>query len=226
MAMRWSDLLFAHWPVDVARLRRLVPSALEIDTYDGAAWLGIVPFCMSGVRPRFVPAVPGFSAFPELNVRTYVVCQGKPGVWFFSLDAARRWAVRLARRFIHLPYYDAAMSCRRRGDAIEYSSVRTHQDAPTAEFAATYGPTGPVYRSQPGSLDSWLTDRFCMYVADGQGRAYRGEIDHGPWPLQRAEAEIRTCQLTRHLGISLGGDPLLHFARRVDAVAWFLEPCD
>src|SRR5262245_10075958 len=104
MAMRWHDLLFAHWPVDPAVLRPLIPASLQIDTYDGQAWIGVVPFRMTGVRPRFVPPLPGLSAFAEINVRTYVTIEQKPGVWFFSLDAANRLAVWAARLSYHLPY--------------------------------------------------------------------------------------------------------------------------
>jgi uncharacterized protein YqjF (DUF2071 family) len=109
MAMTWYDLAFLHWPVPAEQLRPLIPSGLELDTYDGQAWLGIVPFGMSGVRPRCLPVVPWLSKFLELNVRTYVTAEGKPGVWFCSLDAANPVAVRIARKTFNLPYYDAAM---------------------------------------------------------------------------------------------------------------------
>src|SRR5881394_3715955 len=126
MFMRWHDLLFAHWPVEAARLREFVPPGLAIETFDGAAWLGVVPFRMSHVRARCLPPVPGLSAFPELNVRTYVRAEGDgcPGVWFFSLDAASRAAVRAARAVFGLAYMDARMSCRREGESVAYESRR------------------------------------------------------------------------------------------------------
>src|ERR687894_454117 len=138
LSMRWQNLLFMHWPVREDVLRPLIPSALTLDTFDGSAWLGVVPFRMSGVRPRSLPRVPWLSAFPELNVRTYVTAEGKPGIWFFSLDAANPVAVRLARATFRLPYFDAEMSCRLKGDGVRYRSVRTHRGAPRAEFAARY----------------------------------------------------------------------------------------
>src|SRR6266581_4012422 len=139
MAMRWHDLLFSHWPVDVALLRPLIPAELQIDTYDGQAWIGVVPFHMTGVRPRFVPALPGLSTFAEINVRTYVTAGGKPGVWFFSLDAANRIAVRGARWSYNLPYFFARMELQTTSRGIGYASSRR---GGAAHFSATYGPTG------------------------------------------------------------------------------------
>src|ERR687897_7378 len=129
LRMSWRDLLFMHWPVEVEELRPLVPPALSIDTFERSAWLGVVPFDMSGVRPRFLPAVPGLSHFPEINLRTYVTAEGRPGIWFFSLDAHSRLAVRLARVTFRLPYFDAEMSCRVTDDEVHYRSVRTHGGA-------------------------------------------------------------------------------------------------
>lgn len=220
MAQTWHDLLFAHWPVPTAVLRPYVPAALELDTFESQAWLGVVPFRMSGVRPRFLPPVPGLSAFPELNLRTYVTHGEKPGVWFFSLDAANRVAVRVARGAFHLPYFDARMTCTARGETVEYHSERTHRGAPPAVLHGRYGPTGPVELARPGTLDAWLTERYCLYAAR-ERQLWRGEIHHAPWPLQPAEAELDECSMTRLIGSELPAtDPLLHFARRIDVVVW------
>ena len=129
MFMRWHDLLFLHWRVDPALLRPHVPPSLELDTFDGSAWLGVVPFWMSGIRARLTPPIPGLSRFPELNVRTYVTAEGKPGVWFFSLDAANKVAVRAARWTFHLNYLDARMRCDvdAATSEVRYSSFRTHR---------------------------------------------------------------------------------------------------
>ena len=225
MAQVWHDLLFAHWPVSVAQLRPLIPAGLQIDTYEGQAWIGVVPFRMSGIRPRLLPAVPWLSAFPELNVRTYVVADEKPGVWFFSLDAANVVAVAIARRWYLLPYFHARMSCRADGDSIIYSSQRIHRAAPSATFVGQYHPTSDIFHAQKGSLEYWLTERYCLYVADAQQHLYRGEIDHRPWPLQLATATIRENTMTLSLGIQLPEvPPLLHFARRQDVVVWQLAP--
>ncbi len=219
--MRWCDLLFAHWAVDPASLRCLIPPGLDLDLFEGRAYVGAVPFRMEQVTPRRVPAIPGLHAFPELNLRTYVNAGGKAGVWFFSLDAGQKLAVRVARRFFHLPYFDARFDIRNTGDGVEYSAIRTHRRAPQAAFSASYRPIGPVHSSAAGSLDSWLTDRYCLYSADPAGHLYRGEIDHQPWPLQPAAAEIQTNTLGDWLGIEMPAPPhLLQFARSLDVHAW------
>lgn len=233
MAQRWHDLLFAHWPIPVESLRPLVPDILEIDTFDGQAWIGVVPFRMSGVRPRLLPAVPWLSAFPELNVRTYVrfpaAQNDRPGVYFFSLDAANPVAVAIARSTFHLPYFRARMAAQTQGEEVVYRSVRTHTGVPVGELSGVYGPTGPVYAAQPGTLDHWLTERYCLYAVSpfhtqprtGPWRLWRSEIHHGPWPLQPAHAQFEVNTVARSLGLSLGqGAPLLHFARRIDVVVW------
>jgi len=223
MRMRWLDLLFAHWEVDAAVLRGLIPAGLELDLFDGRAWLGAVPFRMEGVTPRGVPEIRGLHAFPEVNLRTYVTAGGKPGVWFFSLDAGQKIAVRVARRFFHLPYFDAAFEIGGSGDGVDYSSVRTHRGAAQAAFSARYRPTGPVFRSVPGTLEHWLTERYCLYSAYGAGRIWRGEIDHEPWPLQLAEAAIEVNTLGDWLGIEMQGLPLtLHFSKSLAVHAWII----
>jgi uncharacterized protein len=224
MRMRWCDLLFAHWEVDAETLRRLIPEGLELDLFDGRGYVGAVPFRMEAVTPRWVPASPGLHAFPELNLRTYVKAGGKPGVWFFSLDAGQKLAVRVARRFFHLPYFDAKFEIRRVGHGVEYSAIRTHLGAPNATFVAKYHPVGAVYGSVAGTLESWLTERYCLYTADGAGRVYRGEIDHQPWPLQPAVAEVQVNSLGDWLGIEMKDQPeTLHFVRSLDVRAWLVE---
>ena len=223
MAMQWHDLLFAHWPVPVEPLRDLVPPALSLDTFERRAWVGVVPFGMSGVRPRGVPPLPWVSAFPELNVRTYVTNGGKPGVFFFSLDAGSPLIVEVARAWYRLPYFRARMSLRLEAERVHYRSTRTDRRASGADFAGRYWPTGDVFRAYPGSLEAWLTERYCLYTVDAAGRAHRAEIHHAPWPLQAAEAEIETNTMVEALGIPLAGPPLLHFASRLEVVAWPLR---
>lgn len=228
MAQSWHDLLFAHWPIPEAEMRDRVPRQLELDTFDGWAWVGVVPFRMSGVRPRWMPSLPWLSAFPELNVRTYVTGpaggETRPGVYFFSLEAANPVAVRAARNLFKLPYFDARMSLIETEHAIRYRSRRTHRGAPPADFAATYRPISHRYRSTPDSLDHWLTERYCLYTLDRAGRVLRGEIHHEPWPLQLAEAAIATNTMAAASGIELPSMmPLLHFARRLDVVVWPLR---
>jgi uncharacterized protein YqjF (DUF2071 family) len=236
MNMRWNTLLFAHWRVDAAALRPLIPPALSLDTFDGSAWIAIVPFTMSHTHPVLAPVnVPRVSDFVELNVRTYVTRDGKPGVWFFSLDAASRFAVRVARRLFFLPYMDAEMECefmptpnpsRQTGGEISYTSRRTHKGEPPAAFEATYGPCGPAWSAQPGSLEYFLTARYCLYAGDAQGHVYRGEVDHADWPLQPAQCDIRINTMTAPISLHLSPTPdHLLYVRQLDVVAWALQKC-
>jgi uncharacterized protein YqjF (DUF2071 family) len=229
--MHWHELLFMHWPVPVQALRPHVPKTLEIETFDGSAWLGVVPFRMSGVRPRLVPPIPGLSAFPELNVRTYVVPKEtgeKPGVWFFSLDATSRLAVRAARLAFSLPYFDANISCHVNGSTntptVHYSSRRTQKRAPPAELDMDYRPAGKVFHAKNGTLDYFLTERYCLYSAVKDGRTYRCEIAHAPWPLQPAKATVRRNTMTRQLDFDVPDDePLLFYTDYLEVVAWTPE---
>ncbi len=221
MRQSWQELLFAHWPLAVQALRSLVPAPLALDTFEGGAWVGIVPFQMREVCPRGVPALPWFSESPELNVRTYVTVQGVPGVYFFSLDAANPLFVALARAFFSLPYFKAAMSIVRHGDTIDYTSQRVRAGDPPAAYQARYRPIAPVVYASPGSLPFWLTERYCLYTVDKRGQVYRVDIHHGPWPLQAAELEIAHDTMARVHGILLPDTaPLLHYAQRQDTLTW------
>jgi uncharacterized protein YqjF (DUF2071 family) len=221
MRQTWDRLLFAHWPVPFDALRPLVPAALELDRFDGEAWLGVVPFLMRNVRPRGLPAVPWLSAFPELNVRTYVTVGGKTGVYFFSLDAGNSLAVAIARRWFHLPYFRARFSVSQTGERTSYHSTRIHSGAPSADLDVAYRPTGSVYASAPGSLDAFLTERYCLYSIDARGRLLRGEIHHQQWPLQPAEAEFRRNTMALAAGLMLPDiAPLLHYADHLEVLVW------
>lgn len=218
----WHDLLFAHWPIHPSAVRHLIPDWLSVHEYGGSTWIGLVPFRMTGVTLRGVPAVPWLSHFPELNLRLYVERDGKPGIWFVSLDAARLAAVLTARRAAHLPYFLATMNVRAEGENVRYSSVRT-SDA-RVDFAGSYGPAGPVFESRPGSLEHFLTERYCLYTQDPRGRRLRMEIHHPPWPLQPAHARFTTNRIAEAQGIQLPDTPpILHFSRRIDVVGWGFE---
>lgn len=224
MTQTWHELLFAHYPISPATLRPLIPSILEIDTYEGEAWVGIVPFRMSNVRPRGIPAVRGLSAFPELNVRTYVKHREQSGVFFFSLDAGNPIAVAIARSIFHLPYFNAQMSCKRVGDTIHYASHRTHRGAPHANYIATYHPIAPITYATRGSLAHWFTERYSLYTVVQAKRLYRGEIHHVQWPLQDAELEITKDTMAHSHGITLPETaPLLHYSQRQDVLIWPLQ---
>ena len=224
MAQTWHDLLFAHWPVDAEKLSVLIPDRLKVDTFEGRGWLAVVPFRMDGVRLRGTPAVPWLSAFHELNVRTYVTHEGKPGVWFFSLDAGNPLAVTIARAWFHLPYFRARMSCAEREGWIQYSSERTHCGAPAGLLMASYRPIGEAFSPQRGTLEHFLTERYCLYTSEGRGRIIRGEIHHPPWQLQAAEAEFSENGMAEAAAVLLPAQaPLLHFAKRQDVVVWWPE---
>ena len=220
MTQTWHDLLFAHWRVPVEALRAVVPSVFPIDTFHGEAWLAVVPFHMSNVGPRLAPSLPWVSAFPELNVRTYVRVDDKPGVYFFSLDASSAAAVAAARALLHLPYFTADMAVAV-GQTIEYRSRRT--SAPAPEFRGSYQPSGPPAAPAPNSLEWFLTERYCLYAIDHLKHPYRLEIHHPPWPLQRATGDIAVNTMSAPIGIALEGPPLLHFSRRQDVVCWLPE---
>jgi uncharacterized protein len=217
----WCDLLFAHWPLPVEVLRALVPAPLRVQEFAGSAWLGVVPFRMRDVMLRGVPALPWISAFAELNVRTYVEHGGKPGVWFLSLDATNPLAVWGGRKLFHLPYERAAIDI---VTAASEFSYRLQRADTRVRFDASYAPASEVYEAQPGTLEHFLTERYCLYARTPSGSVYRTDVHHLPWPLQRARAEIRCNTMAGAHGITLPNDPpLLHFAARVDVAIWAPE---
>ena len=213
-AQTWERLCFLHWRVPEDGLRALVPNALELDTHDGSAWLGITPFRISGLRLRGMLPVPRLSSFLELNVRTYVTYGGKPGIWFFSLDAESRFFAEAARRTYRLPYHHARMSWRTRDEWVDYESERTG-----ARFEGSYRLAGAVAPPERGTLEHFLTERYCLYT-EYEGELHRAEIHHPPWPLQPAEAEVAENTMAP---VALEGDPLAHYSERQDVVIWPLE---
>ena len=219
MRQAWHDLLFAHWPLNPDNLRPLVPAPLELDIYDSRAWVAVTPFHMSDVRMRALPPIPGMSAFPELNVRTYVKFGGVPGVFFFSLDAASRMAVIGARATFFLPYFHAEMRAEVKGESIRYRSRRRNSPA---EFRGSYRPVARPRQREKGSLEHFLTERYCLYAFTPGGKLLRADIHHLPWPLQDAEAEIEVNTMAEAAGIRLPDQPpLLHFAKRLEVLVWW-----
>jgi uncharacterized protein YqjF (DUF2071 family) len=214
-AQTWEDLLFAHWRVDAAELARLLPPEVPPDTHDGTGWLGITPFRLTNLRLRGIPPLPRLSSFPELNVRTYATVDGKPGIWFFTLDAASQLAVEAAKRTYKLPYHRSRMSAERHGSFVHYESSRAN-----AAFSARYRGEGDLFTAEEETLEYFLTERYCLYTADG-GRLYRAEIHHPPWRLQRGEAHI---DLNTMSPLPLPDEePHLLFSPRQDVVVWSLE---
>jgi uncharacterized protein YqjF (DUF2071 family) len=224
IGQRWSDLLFMHWPVATDVLRPLVPRALALDLHAQTAWVSVTPFYLSDLRARGTPALPWVSEFPEVNVRTYVTVDGRPGVFFFSLDAGSKLAVLGARTLFHLPYYDANMHIRACADgSLDYQSRRTQGDL-TAQLRLTYAPNGSMAQTDKHSLDHWLSERYCLYATDHRGRVYRTDIHHLPWPLQPARVEIEENTMAAAAGISVPPEPQrTAFARQLDVLIWSPE---
>lgn len=225
MRQVWSDLLFAHWPAPVSQLEALLPAGLTLDTWEGEAWVGVVPFRMPYLSIRGLPDVPPFMRLLEINVRTYVRVGDKPGVYFFSLDADNPIAVEVARRWYSLPYLNARFNCDFAQDHVRYEVMRVDQRAAPGAFSAIYRPTGDAEQAAPDSLADWLTARYALYTSNRRGRILRGDITHQPWKLAPAEAEIEVNTLAQSHGITLADTaPLLHFATRLDVLAWSVTP--
>lgn len=218
MGQSWESLLFAHWRVPLEDLRPHIPRELEVELHDGSAWLGITPFRVTGLRSRGTVPLPGVSSFRELNVRTYVRTRAeKPGIWFFSLDATSRLAVRAARSQYKLPYFDARIALDRGEGWTDVECARLSERGKV--FSGRYRPAGEAFMPAPGSLEEFLTERYCLYASEGE-LLFRADIHHTPWVLRPAEAEI---ELTSIAPFELRGEPLCHVAERQDVVIWPLE---
>jgi uncharacterized protein YqjF (DUF2071 family) len=224
MTQTWFDLLFIHWPISTDLLRPLIPSFLEIDTFDRTGWIGVIPLGMKNIHFRNLPPIPFTSAFLELNVRTYVRWQGKAGVYFFSLDATNPMAVEVARRSYFLPYFHARIKHSLHGKDILYRSERVDWRSQRAVFEAIYRSISEPRFANKGSLEEWLTERYCLMTSTPKGKPVIAEIHHKPWPLQDAQALIRTNSVTEVLGIHLPDtEPILHFARELETLEWASE---
>jgi uncharacterized protein len=220
MRQHWGKLLFIHWPVEISELRKLIPAQLEIDTFDGQAWIGLVPFTMWGLRPPFLPPLPWLSHSHELNVRTYVHLNGVPGVWFHSLDANNLPAVIGARVSFFLPYFYARMNLVQRRSRIDYKHVRRLSSRPVAEFRASWEIGPPLPEARPGSLDFFLTERYCLY-SEKNGTVYRARIYHKPWPLREASLLDLHSTMIESMGLKVANTPpLLHYAEYQKVSVW------
>jgi hypothetical protein len=217
MGQSWCDLLFAHWAVDPGVLEPFVPAPLRLELHGGSAWLGITPFVLRGLHARFAPPVPPASSFCELNVRTYVAYDGKPGILFLTLDASSASAVAGGRLLAALPYRKARMSCHRRGDCSEYFSARDG-----FRLRARWSPHGPAFCPPGGSLEHFLIERYCLYTTR-RARLSRIEIHHGPWTVSAAAQDAEVEVALSSPRIPLTGSPMLHVARRQDVLVWAPE---
>ncbi len=224
MSQNWDQLLFAHWPVKAEVLEARIPQEFTLDTYDGYAWIAVVPFLMNKVKFRYLPEIPMTNRFLELNVRTYIKYKEKSGVYFFSLDASNLLAVEAARIWFGLPYLRAEMNDSKLPEdphAIHYESTRVDRRAPSANLDVQYRPTGEIINSSAGSLEEFLTERYCLFCLRGRS-IMRGDIHHKKWDLQPAEAEFRENTMLEPLGIDVDnlGPPLLYYSHAIETLEW------
>lgn len=223
LRQEWHKLLFAHWALPTDQVRTIVPRQLELDTWDGKAYVGVVPFLLRNMAPRSIPSIPLISHFAEINVRTYVTCKGIPGVYFFSLDAANLSAVLGARVVYALPYFHAKFKVQVEQEEVRYLSRRMQRPRP-AEFDANYHPVDKAlpWRPPEESLERFITERYCLYAVT-QRHVYRTVVHHLPWPLQPASAEIRVNTMAETLGLRLEGTPVLHYSKFMKVLTWLPE---
>lgn len=226
MRQRWAKLLFFHWAVPPSYFDGRIPPGLTLDTHDGMAYLGLIPFTMTGIRPPWSPAIPGISDFHETNLRTYVYCEGRdPGVWFFSLDAANKIGARLGRSLWNLPYHHARMTVETRQDGtVVYASERKWPGPVPASLGIACRPLGDPKPSAPGTLDHFLLERYLLYARKGD-RLYRGQVHHNAYPAQKAELHNFDESLLAAANLVRPNDPpIVHYAEEVNVEVFSLEP--
>lgn len=222
MQQGWKDLLFIHYKIPYDIVRNLVPQELELDTYQGEAWISISPFKMRNVRMRWLPPIPTTYNFLELNLRTYVKLNGKPGIHFFSLDASSTLSV-LGARASFIPYFRADMSVKDE-DGFRFTSKRKGKNKTPAILDVAYQPVSAPYVSKKGSLEEWLVERYCLFQKAFKGKFIEIEIHHVPWALQRVDANITTNSLTEPFGFTIPEqEPLLHYSKYQLVLVWPLR---
>ena len=230
LRQRWNDLLFAHWPISEARMASLLPDGLEVDTHQGMAWLGIVPFWLDRLKVRGLPALPGARRFPDLNMRTYVRDRetGTAGTYFFSIDASKLLTTTAARFLLNLPCHWAEMHMEQRSDReFSFYSRRRFTSQPVI-FQARYrsmGPSSRMAEHRLGSFEHYMSERNCLFTLNRAGRLVRSNLHSIPWPLEEAQAEIEQNDLAASIGLQLPADsPVLHYSRRMALYIWKPQP--
>ncbi|KKI92857.1 hypothetical protein WQ54_06630 [Bacillus sp. SA1-12] len=224
MRQTWRNLLFLHWPIPIEKLRPHIPSALQIDTFNGSAWLGIILFVIDGIFPFGVSSLSLTPRFPEINVRTYVKCNGKPGIYFMSIDVGNWASLKIAKKWYRLPYHSAEISFRKEGQTFHCQSRRKGYEHTPIVFKSKYVPISGVYFPKEGTLDHWLTERYCLFSSHNGINIYCGEIHHRPWPLQKAEIELGINTLFTPYQFDLSGvNPIAHFSTGVDSLMWNIK---
>lgn len=224
MRQTWKNVLFAHWPIPKEQLRPHIPSGLEMDTYDGSAWLGVIVLEIGGIYPRGLLSRSVVQRFPEVNLRTYVHYCGKPGVLFLSLDVENWASLNIAKRWYHLPYQKAKVSLQNERLVFRCHSMRNTMSNIPIVFKGNYYPNSETFLSEKGSLTHWFTERYCLFSTNKKGNLFCGEIHHEPWPLQKARAEINSNTLATPFQINLNEvEPVLHFSKGIDTVFWNIK---
>jgi uncharacterized protein YqjF (DUF2071 family) len=212
-SQHWQDLLFLHWRMDVAALRPHVPAPLEIATYAGDAWVSLVLFRLR-VRPRWLPFFPGLSDLVEVNLRTYVRYHDQPGIWFLTVHADNRWAIRLARLFTPMPYTHAVMQYQRHGDQFQYQARLGSTSDPLA--ALTFAPTGTASCPSEGSLEERLLEHYRLFIRTGPNTLAQAQVVHPHWATQNVQVSIENNKFGREVGLDLSRAPeLAHFSTGV-----------
>lgn len=220
MKQRWDDVLFLHWPVQPELLRPLLPKGVELDLFEGNAWIGFVFFEVNGLRPRLIPPIPFVNTFPELNVRTYIRRNGKPGVYFLSMDATNKIAIKMARATYSLPYLYADISLKRSATSVSLSSIRKERDFPRESLQVKYKPTGENIPNEEGSLTHWLVERYCLWSVIGD-ELCRTDIHHPKWVVEAVEVELATNTMAQFLPREIFSiPPIAHYSLSKTALFW------
>jgi uncharacterized protein YqjF (DUF2071 family) len=234
LSQSWNDVLLLHFAMKPETLRRLVPEELTLELYEGVAWLTISPFSASHVRPSGVPPLPGISFSSQISVRTYVTMGGKPGIYYFSMDTTNLSTVWFARMFFRMQYWHSSIqvsgatinSPKTQNAEIHFRARRLHGPAAqngAARLDVEYAPEGAPTRARTGSLNEFLTERYCVYSCHRKS-FYRTEIHHQPWPLQQVQVDLRDNSMAEPLGLTLPEEPeLCHFSRSLKMLTWAPE---
>lgn len=219
----WNNLLFSHWPIPSKIIKEHLPSSLEVDLFDGQAWVGIIPFYVNHMRIRGLPSIPYFHAYVELNVRTYVTYKGTPGIYFFSLDANKWMHVIGAKIGAFLPYRYASMDMKEENHIIHFYSRRKHTKSEGEQLKLTYQSSSEIYLPNPDSLEYWLFERYCFFTSRGN-YLYRGDIHHDRWRVSDAKVMIHANSMASFLPHKyIESQPLVHFSRKKQVFAWALK---
>ncbi|MBS4197060.1 YqjF family protein [Lederbergia citri] len=222
MRQKWRDVLFMHLPIKPEKLQPYIPSAVEIDTFEDYAWLGVIVFKIDGIFPRGFPPVSIRPAFPEINLRTYVRCNDKPGIYFLSLDVDDWTSCSLAKRWLHVPYHPAKISFQKIEQSYHFESNRNHHIPIICK--GSYTPKSEIFYPENMTLDHWLTERYCFFSHNQKSNVYCLDIHHHPWPLQRAEATIHSNDLCRPFNFDFENEtPIFHYSQGVDALIWNIK---